>query len=76
MNQERGHKQKLGFAVEVDLLFPVEVGQIFFGDDGDGNIVDVDFFLFDEEKEEVEGAFKSLKPDLISIFGRGLLRLF
>ena len=73
VDEEGGDEQELGLPVEVDLLLPVEVLQVVPGDGGDGDVVDLDLLLPDEEEEQVQGAFEDLEPDLVAFrrFGRG-----
>ena len=61
----------ISLAVEVDLGLPLEVAEIVPGDGGDGDVVDVDLLLADEEEQEVERAFEDVQADLVALEGLG-----
>jgi hypothetical protein len=69
INKEGGDEQEFGLAVEVDLVLAVEIVQVVAGDGGDGDVVDVDLLLPDEEEEEVQRALEDLEPDLVAVGG-------
>jgi hypothetical protein len=74
IDEERGHQEELGLAVEVDPLLPSEVFEVLAGDDRDGDVLDVDLLLLDQEEEQVERAFEHFEPDLVAFiptFRRG-----
>ena len=57
VNERRGHENKFARHVNIQLLEHPQVVEVLFGDLGDGDVVDVDFLLADEVKEEVERPF-------------------
>jgi hypothetical protein len=66
VDEEGGDEQELGLPVEIDPLLAVEVLQVIPGDRGDGDVVDVDLLLPDEEEEQVERALEDPEPDLVA----------
>ena len=63
---QRGHHlDKFTGDFQVENLHQVDIFQIFPGDVGDGDIVDIDLVLPDKVQEQIEGTFKNRQFDLI-----------
>ena len=58
VQERRGHADELAGHVEVDLLHRLERLQILLGDQGDGDVEDVDLVLVDEVQQQVERALE------------------
>jgi len=73
VDQERGDEDELGLPVEIDLRLALEVAEIVAGDRGDGDVVDVDLLLADEEEEQVQRPLEDVEADLVAVarLGRG-----
>ena len=64
-DQDRGHVDEVGDAVEVDLFEHAHVGEVLVSDAGDGDVVDVQLIAADEEQEQVERPLEVLKLDAV-----------
>ncbi len=60
IHQVGGHDDELGGEVDVEELESVDVIEILLGDPFYRDRLDVEFVLFDEVKEKIEGAFEDL----------------
>jgi hypothetical protein len=72
LEQSRRHHEKLAGNGEIELLHRLDVTQILLSNHCDRNVIDVDFVLSDQVKEQIEGALEILNTDLVgqlSLFG-------
>lgn len=65
VHEVRGHDDKFGGEVDVEEFKGVDVVEVLLGDALDGDGVDIEFVLFDEVEEEVEGAFEDFEADFV-----------
>ena len=63
VDERRGHQVELGEVVQVACLGAVEEAQVLFGDRGYRYVIDAYLVFFDQEEEEVEGAFEILEAE-------------
>ena len=64
-----GHDDELGGEFDVEHPEGLDVGEVAGGDFFEGDGVDVEFLLFDEVEEEVEGALEDLEVDFVVVGG-------
>ena len=67
MNEQRGHVDVVGGDIEIELLHRVEVRVVLLGDEGDGDVVDIDFVLLDEMQQEIERSVKRRQRDFVRV---------
>jgi hypothetical protein len=68
MRQSRRHEEKVPDIVDVEQLHPLDVRQILFSDQGDRDVVNIDFVFFNQMDKKVHGAFEHiLKADFVLI---------
>ena len=70
LHQGSGHDEELAGDLEVELLQGAQDIEVLFGDRLDGDVIDIDLVFPDEEKEEVERAFKDRQFDAIIGVGK------
>ena len=58
LDQGRGDQQELGGDVEVEVLQPVELGQVGVDDRGERDLVEVDLLAQDQVQQQVERALE------------------
>ncbi len=62
--------------VDVEQLHPLNVGQVLFCNQGDGNIVNINLVFFNQMNEKVHGTLKYiLEIDLVFIHRHGVTRV-
>ena len=61
--QRRGHQQVFRRQYHVHFFHQVEVGEVLLGDEGNGDIEDVDVLLADEVDEQIERAAEGIEQD-------------
>jgi hypothetical protein len=71
VNQRRRHDEELAGDVEIQLLHQLDRLEILRGDQRDRDVVDADFVLPDEMKEQIERSLKLIELDREGI-GSGL----
>ena len=65
VNQGRGHNQKIAGKREIEFLHDLKILEILPGNQGDRDIVNIDFVLADEVQQKVERTTEGLKLHLI-----------
>lgn len=65
MDQKGGDKQKFGLPLQVDFVFFLQIIQIFSGNNGDRDVMNVDLFFAYEKQEQIQRSLKSLQVDLV-----------
>lgn len=65
IHQVGRHDDEFGGEVDVEEAEGFDVLEVLAGDAGDGNFVNIEFFLFDKVEQEVERAFEDVEPYLV-----------
>jgi hypothetical protein len=63
MKKRGGHQKVLPGNVQVQNFHQLEIFQILLGDEGDGNVEDIQFILLDEMEQQVKRSFEPLQPE-------------
>ena len=67
IDQDGGHQQEFGLAVDGDERTVLQIDQIFPGDDGDGDVVDLDLLFLDEKEEQIQRPLEDGQLDLVAL---------
>ena len=65
LHQGRRHQHEFAGRFEVEEVDLSENAEVLVGDGGDGNVVDVDFVLADQEQQQVERALEYVELDSV-----------
>ncbi len=71
LHERGGHDEELAGQLELELAHGVEGVEVLRGDLLDGDVVDIELVLADEEQQQVERAFEDLQLDAIIGIGDG-----
>jgi hypothetical protein len=73
MEQGRGQGLEPGGILQIQLFRAPQVLNVLFGYPGAGDVVDVHFVFFDQEKEQIQGAFELVKFETAALGFEGCL---